>query len=194
MKNIFHLTILGLLFTFSAFAEQQLLGRPLNSKQIRNFDSWSSVELKLSKDLNLKDIFDSGLRPYHFPFMETTLLEAKHFSVRVKVEGVDLYPKLPVEYTNIKVFDDGSIANLEFTSPPLSYEQVKSLYTPWLSLSDRSIEDLDNFLVAVEKNPSFWRSQSKDPMVKNGCSVVWRPFAEKQEDVLQYSSTCAIRL
>lgn len=149
------------------------LGRPLTNAAER-FEEWPKVTLKLSANASLKEIFDSGLRPYRFPALESGLLEAKHFRVSLQIAGQQKLPEFPVEHCKIKVLGNGEISNLEFTSPRLSFDKSQELYSPWMRFSDHTTEDLESFFAFVKANPMFWRSQSANEDARRGSPIIWK--------------------
>jgi len=173
--------IAGWLLSVYVSVAEPMLGRP-RPKNNGGVENWPLVELNLSDKPTLKEIFDSGLRPYRFPAMESGLLEAKHFRVLLKIEGQRRLPVFPVEYCGLRVLKSGHISNLEFTSPQLDFSDSANLFTPWLQFSDRTPKELDLFFETVKANPAYWRSQTKNEMVSGGCAVVWEAFGGSRKE------------
>jgi len=109
---------------------------------------WPDVKLKLSQAATLKDIFDSGLRPYRHPGLEDTLLEVKHLNLRILLGSGKKLPSIPIEWMNFKVFTDGELAFIEASTPSLTFRQAREEMLNWMPYSDAQISeiDLDNYL------------------------------------------------
>ena len=114
---------------------------------------WPVTELKLPQAASLIDIYDSGLRPYRFPGLESTTLEVKHLRLAMHLSSGKVLPVLPTEWMHIKVFNDGYISQLEGATPPLSVDLAREEMSKWLALGGRSENDLHEFLEAVKKAP-----------------------------------------
>ena len=143
--------------------------------------SWPLVRLSLSGKPNLKEIFDSGLRPYRFPQMEEGLLEAKHFRVIVEIKGQESLPEFQVEYASIGVFEGGNIASIHFTTPQLDFTDSKHEMNKWLSMSSYDEGELESFLGIVRENPQFWKSQAKEDKISRGFPTVWNAVSGSQK-------------
>ncbi len=86
---------------------------------------WPVAILKLSTAATLKDVFDSGLRPYRFPYLERTTLELKHLNLSIHLGSGKKLPPIPAEMMRIKPFSDGEIAIIEGFTPKMTLEQVR---------------------------------------------------------------------
>ncbi len=174
------LLIVGWLCLVCDSIADPMLGRPRPATN-RGFEDWPIVELDLSEKPLLKEIFDSGLRPYRFPAMETGLLEAKHFRVRLKIEGQQRLPVFPAEYVSIGVAESGQIMSLHLTTPQLSFSGSRNEMKKWLGWSSYGESRLDDFLSVVKQNPSFWKSQAKDEFISRGFPIVWNASEGSRE-------------
>ena len=148
---------------------KEIVGRPRQGDR----EDWPKVTVRLSEQGKLREIFDSGLRPYRFPGLESGLLEAKHFLLSIQIGERNPLPEIPVEYSEIRVYSTGELSKLEFTTPQLTFVESEEIFRPWLALSSRTEEDLGRFFNAVRESPQFWRTQNKDEMISRGCSVNW---------------------
>ncbi len=133
---------------------------------------WPSVHLKLSQAGTLKDVFDSGLRPYRLPGLETRTLEVKHMRLTVELASGKHLPTVLTEWLNIRMFDDGEIAHMEGATPRLSIEQARKDLLRWLPYGTRSIDELDSYLKAVQNDPLDF----DDPYsgLSDGCAIRWK--------------------
>lgn len=111
---------------------------------------WPEANLRLSQAGTLKDVFDSGLRPYRFPGLEDSMLEVKHIRLVIHLASGKILPEIPTEWLNIKMFDDGELANIEGATPQMSLEKSRVEMLKWLNFGERSQTDLEVFLKAVK--------------------------------------------
>ena len=132
---------------------------------------WPAANLRLSQAGTLKDVFDSGLRPYRFPGLENSTLEVKHIRLVTHLASGKVLPAINAEWINIKMFDDGELAHMEGATPQLSLEQARIEMLKWLPYGPRPTEDLDNYLKAVKADPLDF----DDPFrgLPDGCAVGW---------------------
>jgi hypothetical protein len=141
----------------------------------REYDAskWPNATLELSTPGTLKDLFDAGLRPYRHPGMESTLLELKHLNLTLILSNNKRLPVFPMEWMNVSVFTDGELCTLEASTPHLTLERARNEMVKWLPFSenDRTQDDLDKYLLAVEAN----HLDFDDPYrgVPDGCSIKW---------------------
>ena len=142
---------------------------------------WPQVELKLSQAATLKDIFDSGVRPYRHPGLENSLLEVKHLNLRIHMGSGKTFPRLHVELVNITPFPDGEIATMEGFTSRLTLAQGRSEMLKWLpyGTNGRTEKDLDDFLNAVKSD--FLDFDDRSRGISHGCSVNWKEPAWKTE-------------
>lgn len=142
---------------------------------------WPQVELKLSQAATLKDIFDSGIRPYRHPGLENSLLEVKHLNLRIHMGSGKTFPRLHVELVNITPFHDGEIATMEGFTSRLTLAQGRSEMLKWLpyGTNGRTEKDLDDFLNAVKSD--FLDFDDRSRGFSHGCSVNWKDPGWKTE-------------
>jgi hypothetical protein len=112
--------------------------------------NWPVAHLKLSQAGTLKDVFDSGLRPYRFPGLEDSMIEVKHIRLVIHLASGKILPEIPTEWLNIKMFDDGELANIEGATPQISLDKSRVEMLKWLNFGERSQTDLEVFLKAVK--------------------------------------------
>jgi hypothetical protein len=93
---------------------------------------WPEAHLNLSQAGTLKDVFDSGLRPYRFPSLENSLLEVKHLNLVVQLASGKSLPKIQTELIQLTPFVDGEIATIEGFTPKLTLTEAREEMLKWL--------------------------------------------------------------
>lgn len=111
---------------------------------------WPRITLRFSEVGTLKDVFDSGLKPYRFPTLERSLLEAKHARVTVLQRSGQTLPEFPAERITIDPLQGGLLSGLEMTRYKTTLEEARALMLPYLTEGGRSAQDLDRYLAAVK--------------------------------------------
>lgn len=144
-----------------------------NSHDVYDPNEWPKAELKLSQAATLKDVFDSGLRPYRFPGLENSVLEVKHLDLAILLDSGKRLPAIPVEWMHIKVFTDGELATIEAATPKLTLEQARQQMINWLPYgeNDRTETDLDEYLAAVDADYLNYDDPYRG--IAHGCGVGW---------------------
>jgi hypothetical protein len=164
MRSICFLTI----FSINVFAAEEI---PFLQGE---YDpaKWPAANLRLSQAGTLKDIFDSGLRPYRFPGLENSTLEVKHIRLVTHLASGKVLPEINAEWLNIKMFNDGELSQFEGATPQLSLLEARAEMSKWLPYGARPTEDLDKYLKAVEADPLDF----DDPFrgLPDGCDVGWK--------------------
>jgi hypothetical protein len=117
-----------------------------------NPKDWPSFTLKLSAEGTLKDVYDSGLRPWLSPGSETSFLSFKHARVTIQTHEGIVLPEFPVEYADIYCTPDGRLHSVEMSSPPQSFANARALILPWFPRIGKSEAQLDVFFKIVEEN------------------------------------------
>lgn len=137
-------------------------------------EKWPEVDMKLSTSATLKDVFDSGLRPYRHPGLETSLLEVKHINLRITLGSNRELPPIQVELMNLTPYRDGEIATIEGFTPRLTIDQARAQLKMWLPYGEdgRSLADLDSLLGAASKDPMDFDDPYRG--VSHGSSVTWK--------------------
>lgn len=137
-------------------------------------DKWPKAELKLSPAATLKNIFESGLRPYRHPGLENSLLEVKHLNLMIFLGSGKRLPLIQAEVINITPFRDGEIATIEGFTHSLTIEEARAEMLKWLPYGEnqRTQKDLDDYLTAVEAD--FLDFDDPYRGVAHGCSVLWK--------------------
>jgi len=121
-----------------------------NSRAQYDPQQWPTITLRFSEAGTLKDLFDSGLRPYRFPRLEMSLLEAKHARVTILQRSGQTLPEFPAELITIDPLQGGLLAGLEMTRYKTTLEEARALMLPYLPKGGRNAQDLDRYLAAVK--------------------------------------------
>ena len=134
---------------------------------------WPKAQLNLSQAATLRDVFDSGLRPYAHPGLENSLLEVKHLNLSVQLGSGKVLPPIQAEVVNITPFKDGEIATIEGFTSRLTIEQARKEMLKWLPYAEnqRTEVDLNKFLEAVEAD--FLDFDDPYRGVSHGCGIGW---------------------
>jgi hypothetical protein len=124
-----------------------------------NKSDWPLVEIRLSPKGTLKDIFDSGLRPYRFPSLESSMLEVKHVkAVVVQPNGFKL-PVYEAQTITMHPVTGGMLLDMEFQNPRRNLEDSRVEMMRWIHLGNlpkRTEVELDEFLAAVKEDPIMY--------------------------------------
>ena len=113
-------------------------------------DKWPRIDLRFSEKGTLKDIFDSGLRPYRFPSLERTSLAIKHVRVTVVCRNGEILPELPAEFIRISPREGGWLSLMELTRYKTTLDEARSLMLPYLAKEGRTSQELELYLTAVK--------------------------------------------
>lgn len=137
-------------------------------------EEWPEVDMRLSTSATLKDVFDSGLRPYRHPGLETSLLEVKYINLRITLGSSRKLPPVQVELMNLTPYRDGEIATIEGFTPRLTIDQARTQLKMWLPYGEngRSLADLDSLLGEASKDPMDFDDPYRG--VAHGSSVTWK--------------------
>ncbi|MDB4673547.1 hypothetical protein OAF27_01920 [Verrucomicrobiales bacterium] len=146
-------------------------------------EQWEQKTLKLSRDATLEDIFKSGIRPYRFPGLETTTLEAKHLQLNLLLSSGTQLPSMQVEWVHITPYDDGNLATIEMATKPLSIDEARTQIERWYSYGSRSKEATEAYLSAVIADPVYFDFTNR--RLIDGLPSVWR-------DTQEHGPTCAV--
>jgi hypothetical protein len=138
MKTIFGTLLLAFASILHASDEVPYLAREYDPAK------WPQATLKLSQAGTLKDVFDSGLRPYRHPGLENNLLEVKHLNLTILLGSGKRLPTFPMEWMNITPFTDGELSIIEAATPKLTLEQAREEMLKWLPFAEneRTKDDL----------------------------------------------------
>lgn len=119
-------------------------------------ETWPEITLRLSETGTLKDVFDSGIRPYYLPNgREGSLLEFKHVRLKLQKPDGNLLPLLAVDYARITPKPSG-LSTLDITGQAITLQEAREEMIKWLPYIGRSSEELDAFLANVRaKYASF---------------------------------------
>gem|GEM_PF-3125043 len=116
-------------------------------------ENWPQYHLELSGVGNFIDIFESGLQPHYVPGMEDTLVEIKHARISIKQSNGQILPEFEVEHSEIRPLADGTLYKMIFVSQPLTINQASLVAKKWLSYTNKSEEELRQFLQSVKADP-----------------------------------------
>ena len=169
MKNLVH-AILGALLPLLVQGGEEVAY--LHGEY--NPAKWPSITLALSQAGTVKNFFDSGLRPYRHPGVETSTLEVKHLNLEIQLASGKVLPKVPAQVINIQPFSDGEIDNFDGFTQRLTLEEARAEMMKWLpfSANGRTEADLDAYLKAVETDyVDFDDPHRGDP---SGCGIGWK--------------------
>ena len=136
---------------------------------------WPRIEIRLSPEATLKDLFDSGLRPFRFPSLETSSLSVKHIkAVVVQPNGFKL-PEYEAETIDIDVYRDWRISQMEFRKAASTPEECRAEMMRWIHLSQRpkrTENELDEYLAAAKADPMNFSDLGKG--FTHNFNISWR--------------------
>jgi hypothetical protein len=115
-------------------------------------ENWPQHTLRITKEGNLKEVFDAGFRPYHWPNTRGDVLEFKHSNLTLITSTGKKLPAFPMEYSKIKVKPSG-ISTLTLIGQSLTIEEAYQEMSQWLPYIGKSEEELSHFLEAVKVDP-----------------------------------------
>ncbi|MGC4016399.1 MAG: hypothetical protein QM755_18040 [Luteolibacter sp.] len=128
-------------------------------------DGVPEQEIRLTGKGELKDLFDSGLRPFRFPGLESTSLEVKHLRVKITQPDGSSLPTYSAELIDIGVCGDGKLlGDMEFHQPNMPLAEARSEMMRWMHLASTMLrleKDLDAFLAAVVESPLYYDDPDK---------------------------------
>jgi hypothetical protein len=141
-------------FILTCFSQAQYQMKFPNSHYLP--ETWPEITLRLSEVGTLKDIFDSGIRPYYLPNgREGSLLEFKHVRITIQKPYGQQLPQFPVDYARITPQPSG-LYTLDITGHAITLQQAREEMIKWLPYTGKSVEELDAFLANVKaKYASF---------------------------------------
>jgi hypothetical protein len=114
---------------------------------------WPQHVIKFPEEGTLKDVFDSGIRPYRFPSLEKSSLGFKHVRITMELKTGERLPEIAVEWGNISLLDAGLVATLEMTSPNLTIKEAESAMGPYLIKGKSTSDQLHKFLALAAADP-----------------------------------------
>jgi hypothetical protein len=136
---------------------------------------WPRVSICLSPEGMLIDLFDSGLRPFRFPSLETSSLSVKHIkAVVVQPNGFKL-PEYEAETIDIDVFKDWRISQIEFRKAASTPEECRTEMMRWMHLGQRpkrTEKELDEYLAAAKADPMNFSDLGKG--FTHNFNISWR--------------------
>lgn len=117
-------------------------------------EKWPQHTVQLSEQGTLKDIFDSGIRPYFLPNgREYSQLEFKHVRLRIQQPDGTLLPEFAVDYADVRPKPSG-LAVLDLTGHALTLESARYEMSKWLPYIGKTADELDLFLSKVKADYS----------------------------------------
>jgi hypothetical protein len=145
---------IAILFMLTCFSQAQYQMKFSKSHYLP--ETWPEITLRLSKTGTLKDIFDSGIRPYYLPNgREGSLLEFKHVRLKIQKFDGDFLPLFPVDYARITPKPSG-LSTLDITGHAITLQEAREEMMKWLPYVGKASEELDAFLTNVRaKYASF---------------------------------------
>jgi hypothetical protein len=136
-----------------------------------NPENWPRHVIKLYGKGTLKDIFESGIRPFRFPSLEKTCLDFKHSKVFLELESGEKVPEINVEYGEIYPLLGGFLSNMELNSPKLTIEQAELQMAPFILKGKRTREQLNKFLALAAHDPRNYEDPYDDD--PDGFTTAW---------------------
>ncbi len=139
-------------------------------------ESWTYYNVVLTEQGNLKELFDSGLRPEYMNGSENYSLTIKHARIRFALSNGDNLPEFAVEYSSIDVNRSG-ILRMEFVSQPLGINEAGETMSHWITYFSekrhKTKDELNEFL----KNVAADYSGYDDPnfgVARDGFGGGWK--------------------
>jgi hypothetical protein len=136
-----------------------------------NPENWPKHVIKLDGKGTLKDIFDSGIRPFRFPRLEKTCLDFKHSKVFLELESGEKIQEINVEYGEIYPLQGGFLSKMELNSPRLTIEQAELQMAPFILKGKRTREELVKFLALAAHDPRYYEDPYDDDL--DGFTTAW---------------------
>jgi hypothetical protein len=136
-----------------------------------NPENWPKHVIKLDGKGTLKDIFDSGIRPFRFPRLEKTCLDFKHSKVFLELESGEKIQEINVEYGEIYPLQGGFLSKMELNSPKLTREQAELQMVPFILKGVRTREELVKFLALAAHDPRYYEDPYDDD--PDGFTTAW---------------------
>lgn len=136
---------------------------------------WPRIEIRLSPEGTLRDLFDSGLRPFRHPSLENSSLQVKHINaIVVQPTGFKL-PEYLAETIDLSVYGDGTLCQMEFRKAASTPEESRAEMMRWIHLGQRprrTEKELDEYLAAAKADPLNFSGLGKG--FTHDFSVSWR--------------------
>ena len=151
---------------------------------------WPRIEIRLSPEGTLKDLFDSGLRPFRHPSLENSSLQVKHIkAIVVQPNGFKL-PEYLAETIDISMRSDGTLGQMEFRKAASTPEECRAEMMRWIHLGQRpkrTEKELDVYLAAAKADPMNFSDLGKG--FTHNFSISWRD--ENQIGYVLWFLNCA---
>ncbi len=112
-------------------------------------EKWPAYTVKLTRDGQLKELFDAGLRPGYTSMAKNTELDLKHARMNFVLTNGKSLPEFDAEQGRVTLTRVG-LLRLRFISQPLSVEEAKKTMMRWLPFFSekrhKTEAQLDDFL------------------------------------------------
>lgn len=144
---------------------------------IRSADKshWPRIEIRLSPEGTLKDLFDSGLKPFRHPSLENSLLRVKHIKAIVVQPNGSKLPEYLAETIDISMRSDGTLGQMEFRKAPSTPEESRAEMMRWIHFGQRpkrTEKELDEYLAAAKADPMNFSGLGKG--FTHDFNISWR--------------------
>lgn len=112
--------------------------------------------INISSDYGLKDIFDSGLRPFRQPGFEQAQVRIEPTDVALNLYGEIEIPPMKWNTLRFNVIDDYRITDMLLISAPITLEQARSAIVPYVKFLNGASKDCDAFFKDVQEKGFFF--------------------------------------
>lgn len=147
-KKISALVVSGLVGIFAEGSES-LTKHPDSYYQT---EKWPRKLFQVTIEGALKDVFDAGFFPYHWPNMPSDTLEFKHVNISLRTPDEKVLPEFPTEYSKIEINPSG-ILRMTLIGQSLTISEAEEEMGKWILYINETRENLSRFLQGVEDDP-----------------------------------------
>lgn len=135
-------------------------------------EHWPQHVIGFSEKVTLTDIYEAGLRPYHFPSLERSFLETKHKTVIFRMRSSGDLPPIECERITLDVSDPWLLTQMTFMTGQYTLEESRKRMLPWLKYGDKTETDMDQFLAAVRADWLHYDSNGVGKILRFG--FMWK--------------------